>query len=65
MSRDVETFARQLDYPIRKDELIERAAARGFDAEEVRRALEATPIEEFNAPNNVTEAFAKLSAPGP
>lgn len=63
-SQDFTTFAQELDYPIRKEKLIEQAEQRGFDADQVRRALDATPVEEFNSPNNVTEALAKLSFPG-
>lgn len=63
--KDFEAWVRELDYPLRKEQLIEYAIARGFDADEVRRAVEATPVEEFNSPSSVTEAFAKLSFPGP
>lgn len=61
---DFDTFLTTLDYPVRKDELIQRATSYGFDEGEVRRALESTPVEDFNSPNSVTEAFAKLSFPG-
>lgn len=63
-SHDFATFAQELDYPIRKEKLIEQAERRGFDADQIRRVLETTPTEEFNSPNNVTEAFAKASFPG-
>lgn len=65
MNSGFDSFVRELDYPIRKDELIKRATARGLDEDQIRRALETIPMEEFNSPNSVTEAFAKLSAPGP
>lgn len=63
-TREIADLARELEYPIRKEKLIELAERKGFDAEEMRRALEATPVEEFNSPNNITEVFAKLSFPG-
>ena len=58
-------LAAEVEYPITRDRLIEEAAARGLDADELRRALGSTPIERFNSPNDLLESFAKMTFPGP
>lgn len=62
--KEFEAWTEELEYPVRKEKLIQYATGRGFDTDEVRRALEATPVEEFNSPSSVREALAKLSFPG-
>jgi hypothetical protein len=48
-----------VDYPISKQDLIQHARAKGAD-DEVIRTLERLPFDEFNSPNDVSEAFGKI-----
>lgn len=64
MATRFEQFLSELDYPAKREIIIERAVAHGADEEEVRRALTDVPTEEFNSPNNVTEALSRVSWPG-
>jgi hypothetical protein len=48
-----------VDYPISKQDLIQHARAKGAD-DEVIRTLERLPLDEFNSPNDVSEAFGKI-----
>jgi hypothetical protein len=46
------------DYPISKPQLVDHARKNGAE-EDVIHLLERLPYEEFNSPNDVSEAFAK------
>lgn len=56
----VQKFLGGVDYPIGKQELVEHAKSQGAD-EEVAATLEQLPFEEFNSPNDVSEAIGKVS----
>jgi hypothetical protein len=56
----VQKFLGGIDYPARKEDLLRRAKESGAD-EEVRRTLEQLQQDEFNSPNDVSEAIGKLS----
>jgi hypothetical protein len=47
-----------IDYPVDKQTLIQRAKDNGADADAVR-TLEDLPMDRFNSPNDVSEAFGK------
>jgi hypothetical protein len=47
-----------IDYPVDKQTLIQRAKDNGADANVVR-TLEDLPMDRFNSPNDVSEAFGK------
>jgi len=48
-----------VDYPARKNDLVRRARDLGADREVVR-TLESLPREEFNSPNDVSEAIGDI-----
>jgi len=48
-----------IDYPISKQDLIQQARKNGGD-DEVIQTLEHLPFNEFNSPNDVSEAFGKI-----
>jgi hypothetical protein len=48
-----------VDYPARKQELIARARQQGAD-NNVMQTLESLPRDEFNSPNDVSEAIGDL-----
>ena len=48
-----------IDYPIEKEQLVQRAQEQGAD-ERVLQTLQALPMDRFNSPNDVSEAFGKL-----
>jgi hypothetical protein len=50
-----------VDYPISKQDLVRHARDNGAD-DEVIRTLERLPFDEFNSPNDVSEAFGKISS---
>ena len=56
----VQKFLGGIDYPIAKKDLVEQAKSNGAD-QEVMSTLEELPFEEFNSPNDVSEAIGKLS----
>ncbi len=56
----VQKFLGGIDYPIGKQELVEHAKSKGAD-DEVTSTLEQLPFEEFNSPNDVSEAIGKLN----
>ncbi|MDQ4070345.1 MAG: DUF2795 domain-containing protein [Actinomycetota bacterium] len=56
----VQKFLGGIDYPIGKKDLIEHAKSKGAD-QEVMSTLEELPFEEFNSPNDVSEAIGKLN----
>jgi hypothetical protein len=47
-----------VDYPTDKKTLIERAKDNGAD-DDVIRTLRSLPVDRFNSPNDVSEAFGK------
>lgn len=47
-----------IDYPTDKDTLVEHARSNGAD-DDVLRTLRDLPVEEFNSPNDVSEAFGR------
>jgi hypothetical protein len=47
-----------IDYPANKRDLVERARRQGAD-ENVVRTLENLPRDEFNSPNDVSEAVGQ------
>lgn len=55
----VQKFLSGVDYPIGKQELVDHAKSQGAD-DEVTQTLENLPFEEFNSPNDVSEAIGKL-----
>lgn len=56
----VQKFLGGIDYPASKETLVERAVSQGAD-DEVRDTLERLPDQEFNSPNDVSEAIGKLT----
>ena len=55
----IQKFLGGIDYPASKDEVLETARSRGAD-ERVLQTLERLPGQEFNSPNDVSEAVGKL-----
>ncbi|HEY3007387.1 MAG TPA: DUF2795 domain-containing protein [Micromonosporaceae bacterium] len=49
-----------LDYPVSREDLVRRAQEQGAD-QEVLHTLQSLPREEFNSPDDVTEALGDLS----
>ncbi len=56
----VQRFLGGVDYPIGKRDLVEHAKSKGAD-EEVISTLEELPFDDFNSPNDVSEAIGKLN----
>lgn len=54
----LQKFLRGVDYPTDKDKLIEHARDEGAD-DNVLRTLRDLPMDRFNSPNDVSEAFGK------
>lgn len=54
----VQKFLGGIDYPTKKDQLLETARQKGAD-QDVLDTLEAMPDQSFNSPNDVTEAIGK------
>lgn len=48
-----------LDYPVSKEDLIRRAQENGADTN-VLQTLRSLPAEQFNSPNDVSEALGEL-----
>jgi hypothetical protein len=55
----VQKFLGGIDYPAKKDELLRRAEESGAD-EAVKETLQQLQQDEFNSPNDVSEAIGKL-----
>jgi hypothetical protein len=53
----VQKFLGGLDYPVRKEQLVERARHAGAD-EKVQQALERLPDREYKTPIDVSQAIA-------
>jgi hypothetical protein len=48
-----------LDYPVSKQDLVRRAQEKGAD-NEVLQTLRSLPTDEFNSPNDVSEAVGQM-----
>ena len=48
-----------LDYPVSKEDLVRRAQENGAD-NEVLQTLRSLPADDFNSPNDVSEAVGHL-----
>ncbi|HEX2357328.1 MAG TPA: DUF2795 domain-containing protein [Micromonosporaceae bacterium] len=48
-----------LDYPVSREDLVRRAQEQGAD-QETLHTLQTLPREEFNSPNDVSEAVGDL-----
>jgi len=48
-----------IDYPTKKQDLIERAQQQGAD-DNVVQTLKSLPREDFNSPNDVSEAIGQM-----
>lgn len=55
----VQKFLEGVDYPVSKEELIEKARSEGAD-DLVLTTLQALDWDEFNSPNDVAEAIGDL-----
>ncbi len=55
----LQKFLSGVDYPARKQDLVDRARRQGAD-DNVVQTLERLPRDEFNSPNDVSEAFGDL-----
>ncbi len=55
----LQKFLSGVDYPARKQDLIDRARQQGAD-DNVVQTLERLPRDDFNSPNDVSEAFGDL-----
>jgi hypothetical protein len=55
----LQRFLSGVDYPARKQDLVDRARRQGAD-DNVVQTLERLPRDEFNSPNDVSEAFGDL-----
>jgi hypothetical protein len=56
----VQKFLGGIDYPVSKDALVKHAEEHGAD-DNVREVLENLPMDEFNSPNDVSEAIGKAN----
>ena len=55
----LQKFLGGVDYPAKKDELIKHARDHGAD-KKVLDTLKSLPMNNFNSPNDISEAFAKM-----
>jgi hypothetical protein len=55
----VQSFLKGVDYPAKKQELIQTARREGAD-QQVIATLERLPMEVFNSPNDVSEGIGRL-----
>jgi len=55
----LQKFLGGIDYPAKKQELIKRAQTHGAD-KKVMDTLRALPRDEFNSPNDVSEAIGDM-----
>lgn len=55
----LQTYLGGIDYPIEKGQLVDHAQSEGAD-EQVLETLRRLPMDRFNSPNDVSEAFGKL-----
>lgn len=55
----VQKFLKGVDYPCTKDELVHKAEEEGAD-ENVLSTLKSTKMNNFNSPNDVTQAIGQI-----
>jgi len=55
----VQKFLKGVDYPVDKNELVEKARKEGAD-KNVIETLENAPMDKFNSPNDVSQAIGQL-----
>lgn len=55
----LQKFLGGIDYPAKKDELIKVARDHGAD-KKVLDTLKSLPMNNFNSPNDISEAFGKM-----
>lgn len=55
----LQKFLGGVDYPAKKDELIKHARDHGAD-KKVLDTLKSLPMNNFNSPNDISEAFGKM-----
>jgi len=55
----IQKFLRGVDYPCSKDELLEKAKEEGAD-ENIIETLKDMPMDQFNSPNDVSQAIGQL-----
>jgi hypothetical protein len=60
----VQKFLGGLDYPTDRNSIVERARQRGADTD-VIQTLQSLPRDDFNSPNDVSEAIGQLNRGGP
>lgn len=57
----VQKFLKGMDYPARKEDILERAQGEGAD-ERVTRVLEQLPDREYETPADVSKAIGQVNA---
>jgi hypothetical protein len=55
----LQKFLGGVDYPAKKDQLIKHARDHGAD-KKVLDTLKSLPMNDFNSPNDISEAFGKM-----
>lgn len=55
----LQKFLGGVDYPAKKDQIIKHARDHGAD-KKVLDTLKSLPMNNFNSPNDISEAFAKM-----
>jgi hypothetical protein len=55
----LQKFLKGVDYPASKQEIISTARSHGAD-QAVVSTLEALPMDQFNSPNDISEAFGRI-----
>jgi Protein of unknown function (DUF2795) len=55
----LQKFLGGIDYPARKQDLLDRAKKSGAD-KNVMKTLESLPRDNFNSPNDISEAFGDM-----
>lgn len=55
----VQKFLKGVDYPCPKDSLVEKAKEEGAD-ERILNILKKLPMNQFNSPNDVSQAIGRL-----
>ncbi|MBP2337471.1 hypothetical protein JOF41_003649 [Saccharothrix coeruleofusca] len=56
----VQKFLSGVDYPATKDDIVDTAQAQGAD-DDLLEALRNLPMDQFDSPNDVSEAIGKLN----
>ncbi len=55
----VQKYLKGVDYPCKKQDLINKAKQEGAD-DNVFRTLQAMPMDNFNSPNDIAQAIGKI-----